>query len=123
MGKLVPAIAALALVAFAACVACAHLGLIAPLPFDLPPLGEVAAARVRGLGYLAAEFAVLGPAGPLHSRIARATYAGFLAASAQLAKLKAGSMDPFTLASIVATAFVSGARGAMSTPTLALLAV
>ena len=124
MGKLVPAIAALALVAFAACVTCAHLGLIAPImPFDLPPLGEVAAARVRGLGYLAAEFAVLGPAGPLYSRIARAAYAGFLAASAQLAKLKAGSMDPFTLASIVATAFVSGARGAMSTPTLALLAV
>ena len=38
MGKLVPAIAALALVAFAACVTCAHLGLIAPImPFDLPP--------------------------------------------------------------------------------------
>ena len=66
---------------------------------------------------------MLGPAGPLYSRIARAAYAGFLAASAQLAKLKAGSMDPFTLASIVATAFVSCARGAMSTPTLALLAV
>ena len=76
MGKLVPALVALVIAALAAAMACVHLGLIASPAFDnLPPLGDVAAARVRGVAHLAAEIVVLGPAGPLYARIATAARA------------------------------------------------
>lgn len=121
MGKLVPAL--VALVIAAAMMACVHLGIIASPAFDnLPPLGDVAAARVRGIAHLAAEIVVLGPAGPLYARIAAAARAGFLAARAEAAKRGATPIASFDGIRVAATAFASGARGAISASTLAVLA-
>lgn len=119
MGKFVPALVALVIAALAAAMACVHLGIIASPAFDnLPPLP----ARVRGVAYLAAEIVILGPAGPLYARIATAARAGFLAARAEVAKRGATPIASFDGVRFAATAFASGARGAISASTLAMLA-